>query len=413
MKHMLIGQFCDTFFPVIDGVTMVTHHYAAGLNRRLGTTGGCTVITAGVPGYQEQSAEYQIIRYASMPLAVRPPYRFAMPQLDPWLIRRIQSIPFSLLHAHSPFGCGRLALAIARRRRIPLVASFHSKYYEDFLSALNNEAIARLALKNIMHFYAQADAVWTVNQATEKTLRTYGYAGPIQIVPNGVDFSSNDLVKERKRSNLKWTGVQVKPHQPIFLYVGQLIWQKNLRLICDALQCLKNSWSAPADSVPFRMFFVGSGADEQAVRQYVNTSGLNSTVTFLGLIRDRSCLQQLYHSADLLLFPSQYDTFSLVLREAAAMACPAVLSRTATIAGDVTDRVNAYLSDDDAGSFSDTIKDALMHPDHRQMVAANARETLCHTWDQVIELVYARYAEILISENQLNRSSALKTAASG
>ena len=40
-------------------------------------------------------------------------------------------MPFDLVHAHAPFLAGRAARSVARKKGIPLVATFHSKYYDD------------------------------------------------------------------------------------------------------------------------------------------------------------------------------------------------------------------------------------------------------------------------------------------
>ena len=47
------------------------------------------------------------------------------------LRKRLEEAPFELVHAHAPFLAGLAARRIAKKRNIPLVATFHSKYYDD------------------------------------------------------------------------------------------------------------------------------------------------------------------------------------------------------------------------------------------------------------------------------------------
>jgi glycosyltransferase involved in cell wall biosynthesis len=85
---------------------------------------------------------FKVIRYHSVPVPKRPPYRFGVPLLDwGYMTEQHQMYP-DLVHAHSPFLAGREALRIAKSRNIPLVASFHSKYYDDILQVTNSRFLS-------------------------------------------------------------------------------------------------------------------------------------------------------------------------------------------------------------------------------------------------------------------------------
>src|SRR5690606_8027645 len=103
---------------------------------------------------------------------------------------------------------------------------FHSKYYDDLLESLKFEGAARIGVSVIVDFYNQADFVWTVNNATAGTLREYGYKGHIEVVNNGTEFeTARDRNQEGRQVNER---LNLKPDELVFLYVGQLVWQKNL-----------------------------------------------------------------------------------------------------------------------------------------------------------------------------------------
>ena len=99
----------------------------------------------------------------------------------------IRDVSFDIIHAHSPFGAGREAARLARKLDVPLVATFHSKFYDDFKEATGSDRMARLGVKYVIRFFHSADYVWSVNAATAQTLRDYGYQGEITVVPNGTD----------------------------------------------------------------------------------------------------------------------------------------------------------------------------------------------------------------------------------
>lgn len=101
--------------------------------------------------------------------------------------RRLEDIPFDIVHAQSPFVAGEEALRMARRRQVPLVSTFHSKYYQDFYDKTKSKVIAQGVVNYIIRFYNQCDGVWTVNHATAQVLREYGYHGKIRIMENGTN----------------------------------------------------------------------------------------------------------------------------------------------------------------------------------------------------------------------------------
>ena len=76
---------------------------------------------------------------------------------------------------------------MARRRQVPLVSTFHSKYYQDFYDKTKSKVIAQGVVNYIIRFYNQCDGVWTVNHATAQVLREYGYHGKIRIMENGTN----------------------------------------------------------------------------------------------------------------------------------------------------------------------------------------------------------------------------------
>ena len=47
------------------------------------------------------------------------------------LKKKINEIDFDIIHTHSPFFLGQFAEKIVKRRRIPLVTTFHSQFKKD------------------------------------------------------------------------------------------------------------------------------------------------------------------------------------------------------------------------------------------------------------------------------------------
>ncbi len=376
----LIGQFNDSFSPIADGVCNVVRNYAYWLQKKYGE---CYVVTPEYPGYVDNE-RYSVLRYRSMPVPMRKPYRAGMAFSDIAFLKKIKGLKFDIIHAHSPFSSGRLGLRLARRLDIPIVATFHSKYYDDFKNALKSASAAKIFLRSIIEFYNRVDCVWTVSGSAVDTIREYGYKGCIDIVGNGTDILCDNYPDRNNRCE----------DMVRFLYVGQQVWHKNLKVMILALKKLKNS------GLHFVMTMVGEGCNEQSVKKLVQRLDMDEDFIFTGRINDREEIKKLYLNTDLFLFPSEYDMFSLVVREAAALGCPSVVITGSCAAEGIEEGYNGYLSENDASAFASCIQKALSDTRLLNAAGRNARDTLYRPWESVVDEVAIRYSDIIESKKR-------------
>ncbi len=381
--ELITGQFNDSFQPVMDGVANVAKNYAYWLNKKFGES---YVVTPAFPGYTD-SEDFEVLRYFSLPLIARPPYRLGIAQLDKSIQKRIEQIPFDIVHTHSPFSSGQLALKVARKRGIPIVATFHSKFYDDFKEAVKIDWIAKLGVKKVLHFFNSVDHVWTINQSSVETLRSYGFKGKIDVVYNGNDFTP--LNDEKKALELANQALEVGPQEMVFLFVGQHIWQKNLRLLVQSLQYVKKN------KIAFKMIFVGTGVAEQGLKELIKQLNLEENVKFMGMITDRELLKAIFKRADLFLFPSLYDTGGIVTQEAAAMGTPSIVIENSNAAEQIADNSNGYLAKNDPEKYGQKIIEAISDQAKLSEIGENAEKTICKKWEDIVDEVNERYLEII------------------
>lgn len=382
------GLFNDSFPPIMDGVAQGTRNIAYWLNKKYGK---CYVVTPRFPKYADEE-EFNVLRYPSVALLGRKPYRFGMPGLS--LDLDLDKIPFDLVHAKCPFSSGKVAQRLAHRHNIPLVASFHSRFYDDFKTAFKSDAMARAAVRMIVDFFQSADAVWTVSEGSARTLRDYGYVGAISIVENGIDFAIDDT-QGQDLSDIDWH-FGLRQDVPVLLYVGQLIKQKNLSFMLSALHL------AAKMDIPFTMLFVGEGQYEEELKKKAAEYGLMGRIRFAGVIQDRDMLKRIYARANLFLFPSLYDTFAIVVREAASVGCPALLIRDSDAGQSIQDGVNGYLADHQPSAYAKKLGGILADLPAAKAVGATAQNTLCRSWEQVVDDIYEEYQRIIFDYKHKN-----------
>lgn len=377
----MIGIFNDCYPPVIDGVSVTVQNYARWLNRKCGDV---CVVTPAVPGAKHDE-DFPVYDYFSVPIPMRKPYRMGMPYVDLDFRSRISRVGFSIVHAHSPFSSGRLALRLARQQKVPLVATFHSKYRADFERVVPSKTIVDYLVKNIVDFYSQADEVWVPQAGVAETLREYGYRGRVEVVDNGNDMATADDITPLRNEGRAMLGVSA--HEPMLLFVGQHIYEKNPHLIIRALSRLRDR--------RWHMFFIGTGYAAEELKQLAKSKGLDGRITFMGQVADRLLLKRCYAAADLFVFPSLYDNAPLVVREAAAMGTPALLAAGSTAAGVVADGMNGFTCRADEHALAERL--AALMGDKALLTAAgsNARKTIARPWSEIADEVYDRYLHLI------------------
>lgn len=376
-----IGIFNDSFPPIMDGVSLATQNYAYWLHQKGQPV---CVITPKSPNYADNEP-YPIYRYTSVPILGRRPYRIGLPEIDPDFNNNIHQIFFGLVHAHCPFSSGNIALNIAKKQGIPCVATFHSKYRDDFEHSVRNKFIAKLMTNRVIRFFEKVDEVWIPQASVEETIREYGYKGKVEIVDNGNDFASNKPIDPLKSAARKILHINDK--ELMFLFVGQHIWEKNTRMIVESLAEIKD--------LPFKMFFIGTGYAKIELQELVDKLGLNSKVEFVGVITERERLKEYYAAADLFLFPSIYDNAPLVVREAGALQTPSILVRDSSSAESIVDNFNGFLIENSRESLTAKLMELNNSPDKIHLAGLQASQTIARSWESVTEEVLDRYKKLI------------------
>ena len=371
----------------MDGVAVCVQNYAYWIQQKVG---GVSVITPNKLGANYGQYPYEVLDYLSVPVPFRHPYVTGIAQIDPLLRAKLARRKFKIVHAHSPFSSGLMAAQVAKSQNIPLVATFHSKFKDDFKKVVPSDMLVDQAIKIVMEFFDRADEVWVPQASVEEVIREYGYKGHVEVVDNGSDLVA-DYPESYFEDSRRVLGIA--PDEFVFLFVGQHIWQKNTRFIIEGLERIKE--------LPFRMFFVGTGYAADEMKQLVHDKGLDSKVTFTGMLTERDQITRYYAAADLFLFPSLYDNAPLVVREAAALHTPAVMIEGSTAATILKDGENGFLVKDSLDDFEARLRALYADRPQVRRVGAAASRSIVRSWEDVVDEVLDRYNHIIARKTQI------------
>lgn len=208
-----------------------------------------------------------------------------------------------VVHVANPIMLGIAGVLAARRRRLPLLASYHT----DVARYAGHYYLG--ALSGVIHRLTQAlHNAASVNLATSPTachqLRSLGVAN-VHLWRRGVDLElfRPDRARHRPANRFGATAGQA-----VTLYVGRLSSEKGLQHL-DSL----------AHDPDTMLVLVGDGpARDRLRRRYY---GLQ--VSFPGTLHGDD-LADAYAAADVFVFPSTTETLGLVLLEAMATGLPVI-----------------------------------------------------------------------------------------
>ncbi len=175
---------------------------------------------------------------------------------------------------------------------------------------------------------------------------------------------------------------------PVYLYVGRMMWYKNIRIILDALKKLRD------DGRDFRMIMVGKGSDEGAIDRYIARLGLKDRIIRTGKIGDRELLRAYYSRADLFLFPSVFDTHGIVVREAAACGCPSLLVRGSSSACGIIEAEEGFTAEENPEAFARRIAELTDHPEWLKKAGSCAMDRLYLSWEDAVSTAYKRFENL-------------------
>lgn len=105
-----------------------------------------------------------------------------------------------------------------------------------------------------------------------------------------------------------------------FLYVGRLSSEKGLTCLIKAYDLYSQN-----TKVPWKLQIVGSGPQEQTLKEIAHLSQARELVDFIPFAQ-KDQLRKIYHKCDCLILPSTYEPWGLVINEAMACGKPIIAS---------------------------------------------------------------------------------------
>lgn len=362
---MYIALVTETFPPEVNGVARTLERLVRGLYRR----GYEVEIVRPRPAEEATDGPWHEVWVPAVQIPVYKELRMGLASVGR-LVRRWREDRPDLVHVATEGPLGLAALRAARRLGIPVTSSFHTNFH-IYAEHYGFGVLHRALLAYLRAFHNRTLTTMVPAPDIQASLAQSGFQR-LSRLARGVD---TNLFTPRRRDDGLRAQWGLGPDDVAMAVVGRVAPEKNIDLAIRASQRVR-------EQVPSaRLVVVGDGPAAPVLRRR------HPDVIFAGTRRGVD-LAAHYASADMLMFPSQTDTFGNVVLEAMASGIPVVSYACAAAGLHIRSGQNGmtarcYDSDD----FIDAATKVACLGDRRRAMGAAARKTAAALdWENIVDV---------------------------
>jgi N-acetyl-alpha-D-glucosaminyl L-malate synthase BshA len=333
---------------------------------------------------RDEGIFYHEVPVSNYPLFEFPPYDLA-------LASRMAEVAeyngLDLLHVHYaiPHSVSALLarqMLAARGRRLPFVTTLHG-------TDITLVGLDRSYLPITRYAIQESDGVTSISSyLKDKTIQNFDVTRDIEVVPNFVNCDvygpiNDEAARAEARSRL------AQPDEAILMHLSNF---RPVKRVVDVVKV----FALVAREIPARLVLVGDGPERSAAEWLARDLKIQERVQFLGK-QDR--VNELLPLADLMLMPSELESFGLAALEAMACKVPSIATRVGGVSELIDDGVTGLLFDvGDVDAMAAGALGLLTDPARLQAMREAGRKTaqtrFCAT---LVVPQYMRYYEAVLN----------------
>jgi N-acetyl-alpha-D-glucosaminyl L-malate synthase BshA len=271
---------------------------------------------------------YHEVTVSSYPLFEFPPYDLALASR---MAEVAEFCALDLLHVHYaiPHSVSALLarqMLAARGRRLPFVTTLHG-------TDITLVGLDRGYLPITRYAIQESDGVTSISKyLKEKTVEDFGVTRGIEVIENFVNCDVYTPIKdEDKRAEAR--SRLAKPNEAILMHLSNF---RPVKRVVDVVKI----FAQVVREMPAQLVLIGDGPDRSAAEWLAHDLGIQANVHFLGKL-DR--VHEILPLADILLMPSELESFGLAALEAMACKVPSIATRVGGVPELIDDGVTGLL----------------------------------------------------------------------
>jgi len=276
---------------------------------------------------RDNGIEYHEVHVSSYPLFEFPPYDLALASR---MAEVAEFHSLDLLHVHYaiPHSVSALLarqMLAARGMRLPFVTTLHG-------TDITLVGLDRGYLPITRYAIQESDGVTSIsNYLKEQTLTDFGISRPIEVVPNFVNCDEYAPIKDELRTAARKR--LAAPGEAILMHLSNF---RPVKRVVDVVKV----FAQVARELPARLVLVGDGPDRSAAEWLAHDLKIHDRVHFMG---KQERVNELLPLADLMVMPSELESFGLAALEAMACKVPSIATRVGGVPELIDDGVTGLL----------------------------------------------------------------------
>lgn len=334
---------------------------------------------------REENIRYHEVPVSNYPLFEYPPYDLA---LATRMAEVAELYSLDLLHVHYaiPHSVSALLarqMLASRGRHLPFITTLHG-------TDITLVGLDRSYLPITKFGIEESDGVTAISQHLRaRTEEAFGITRPIEVIRN---FVNCDIYRHDPEIIAAQRPRFAKPNERLLVHLSNF---RPVKRVLDVVEI----FARVAHALPSRLLLIGDGPDRSAAEYLAMRLGIADRVDFLG---KQDNVNELLSLADLMLMPSEMESFGLAALEAMACRVPAIATRVGGVPELINDPVNGLLFDvGDVEAMAEGAIALLSDEERLQTMASAARRTAQdHFCASRIIPLYEKYYESIVNSHQ-------------
>jgi N-acetyl-alpha-D-glucosaminyl L-malate synthase BshA len=307
---------------------------------------------------REQDIAFHEVSVSNYPLFEYPPYDLALAtrqaEVAAYYELDLLHVHYAIPHSISAFLAREML--VRQHRRLPFITTLHGT--DITLVGLDHSylPITRFGIE-------QSDGVTAIsNYLREKTIQEFHPERAIEVIPNFVNCDVYTPLDAQQRAAGR--ARYADPGEKILVHLSNF---RPVKRTADVVRI----FARVAKEVPSRLLMIGDGPDRSAAEWLAHRKGIQDRVHFLG---KQGSVSEILPLADLLLMPSELESFGLAALEAMACRVPSIATRVGGVSELIEDGVSGRLFPvGDVEGMAEAAVELLRDPDRYEAMAEAAR----------------------------------------
>ena len=380
MASLRVALFSGNYNYVRDGANQALNRLVDYLLRQ----GAAVRVYAPTVPHPAFEPKGDLVSVPSIAFPGRGEYRFPL-GLSPAVRRDLAAFDPTIVHVASPDMACHQAVGWARRRRLPLLASVHTRFetYPRYYRLGFIEPVVEAMLRR---FYNRCDALVAPSEGMAQVLRQQAMNGDIALWQRGVDRA---IFNPEARGSAWRRAHGLADDEVAVGFLGRLVMEKGLDVFADTMAELRQR------GIAARVLVVGEGPAQAWLAEH-----LPADTIFAGFQKGPE-LGRAVAAMDLLLNPSITETFGNVTLEAMACGVP-VIGADATGSNSliVPGETGVLVQPGDTAGFADAVGRLVTDRQLRtRMGTAGERRSAAYGWDAINGTVVDTYARLIAARS--------------